>query len=85
MPTCSLTGLLPLEAAIPAVFMFFWPNLPRQICSPGVLFPHHLQPPQPLTLAVTSPQHEKGALYTLQTHRSWPVPMVVSLSHPSRL
>lgn len=52
MPTSSLPGLLLLEAAIQSVFMiFFWPDLPRQVCSPGVLFPRHLQP---LTLAVTS-------------------------------
>lgn len=51
MPTSSLPGLLPLEAAIQSVsmFFFFWPDLPRQVCSPGVLFPHHLQP---LTLAI---------------------------------
>ena len=82
MPTSSLPGLLPLEAAIQSVFMFFlWPDLPRQVCSPGVLFPHHLQP---LTLAVTSSELKKGVLYTLWIHRSWLVPRAVSRLHKCR-
>lgn len=56
VPMSSLAGLLPLEAITPAVFIFLWPNLPD--CSAPQLC-HHLQAPQPLKLAMTSPHHEK--------------------------